>query len=102
MDAFGKKQPWDAYFVDFDFTNLLTTGDTIHSATVTATNISTGADVTDTITTVASQSIVSPKVFVWVKGGTSGVNYKITCRVVTHSTPAEQYELDAKLPVMEF
>ena len=102
MDAFGKKQPWDEYFVAFDFTNLLNTGDTIHTATISAINISTGADATSTVTTVANQSIVSPKVFVWVKGGVTATNYKITCKIVTHATPPEQYELDAKLPVVEF
>ncbi len=100
MDSFGKKQPSEAYKLAFDFTNVLVDGDTIASATITVIDIDSGADVTSTLTTVANQVISSPKVYFWIKAGTSGHNYKVTCVIVTSADPAETYELDARLPVI--
>jgi NADPH-dependent ferric siderophore reductase len=95
MRVFDDKQPSEAYYVQFDFTEAVDT-DTISSATVTAVDES-GTDVTTTIITAAKQTITSPSVYVWVKGGTSGTVYTITC-IITSSS-GEIYELDAQLPV---
>ncbi len=101
MNTFGKKQPGESYRVAFDFANVIPVGDAIATATVTAIDLADGTSVTDTILTGANQVIESPKVYVWIKAGTTAHNYKITCVIVTNSSPAETYELDARLPVME-
>jgi len=98
MDAFGNKQPYDEYFVDFDFTKDLTGVDTVKTATVTAVD-DIGADATAVITKVASQSITSRKVYVWVNGGVDGTMYVITCKIVT--TNGEKYEKDGEIFVEE-
>jgi len=101
MNTFGKKQPSEAYYIAFDFTNVITTGDSIATATITAIDLGDGTSATDTITTAAEQVIVSPKVYVWIKAGTADHNYKITCKITTNADPSEIYELDARLPVSE-
>ncbi len=98
MDAFDAKQPYEAYYVDFDFVNVLGDSDEIHEATVTAVD-GNGADVTATIISTVKQSIVSPKVYVWVMAGTTGQTYTITCKIVTDNL--EKYEKEATLAVTE-
>ena len=100
MDNFSTKQPYEAYYVEFPFTKDLG-ADGIASATVTATNNDTGADMTATVTTAANQIILGQSVFVWVKAGTTGTDYKITCRIVADDDNASQYEKDGLLPVLE-
>ena len=63
MDRFRTKQTGEAYFIEFDFSTIASTL-TISSAVTTAKVVATGVDVTDTITTAASQSIVGQSVFV--------------------------------------
>lgn len=92
----GSKQPSEAYHISFDFTAWLGS-ETISSAVVVATDLADGSVVTSTVTTVGSQVIASPLVYVWVKAGTSGHDYNINC-VVTCSA-GSVYELDAVLPV---
>jgi hypothetical protein len=99
MRSFGSKQPYESYYVAFDFTNVIGEA-TITTATVVVVDEE-GTVVTETLTTVGSQLIVSPIVNVWVKGGATGKKYKITCKIGTDSTPSELYELDAWLPVRE-
>lgn len=91
------KQPSEAYFIAFDFTAWLGS-ETVSSAAVVATDLADGTVVTSTVTTVGSQSIVSPHVYVWVKAGTSGHNYNINC--VATCSGGSVYELDAVLPVL--
>ena len=98
MNAFGAKQPYEAYYVDFDFTKVIVSPDTIASATVTAVDQD-GVDVTNTVITTIKQNIASPKVYVWVTGGTSGKTYIITCKIITAN--GEKYEKDGELPVKE-
>ena len=94
----GAKQPYEAYYIQFNFTRYLGTA-TISSATVTAVDIADNSDVTATITTVGSQSITSPSVYVWVKAGTTAHTYQITCKIT--ASDGSKYELDALLPVVE-
>lgn len=97
IQSFGSKQSYEEYFVTFDFFRLISS-DEILSAAVVVTD-STGAVVTDTLTEAVKQSISGSQVNVFVKAGTSGSTYKITCKIVTETT--EQYEMEAYLPVLD-
>jgi len=99
MRVFDEKQPYEEYYLAFDFTNAVGT-ETITAATVTVTD-SAGTDKTSDLTTVANQRIDSPIVNVWVKGGATGQTYKITCKITTGANPSEKYELEAELPIVE-
>lgn len=94
----GAKQPYEAYFISFNFAKWLGTA-TILTATVTATDTDDDSDATATVTTEGSQVVSSPSVYVWVKAGTSGKVYQITCRIT--ASDGSKYELDALLPVTE-
>ena len=98
MEAFDPKQPYEAYYVDFDFVNVLVDDDTISTATISAVDED-SADATATITDVTKQDIDSPKVYVWVRAGTTGKTYTITCKIVC--TSGEKYELEGTLAVTE-
>lgn len=99
MEAFGAKQSTESYYVTFDFSNVMTSTDTVASAVVSAKD-SAGTDKTATVTTAAKQTISGQKVYVWVTGGTSGMIYTIICKATT-TTYAEVFELEAELPVFD-
>ena len=99
MARFGSKQPYEEYYVAFDFEALIGVASVASEAVIVYD--STGATVTSTITVVANQVIDSPLVNVWVQGGVTDNEYKITCRATTDASPQERYELDADLPVAE-
>jgi uncharacterized phiE125 gp8 family phage protein len=96
MDRFRTKQVAEAYYIEWDFTDLCGTA-TISSATVSAKIISTGADATATITTVGSQTVSSHSAFTWVKAGADGVDYQLTC--VATASDGSIYELEGLMLV---
>lgn len=98
MDRFGSKQPYEEYYIAFDFANYLGSA-AISTATTTAAVYSTGADATATILTSAEQTIIGKVVYVWVKAGSSGAEYRITCRIVADD--GSKYELDGLLMIAE-
>lgn len=67
------KDPNAVLDYQWDWSSWLPTGDTISSATVTA---SSGL-------TVASSSYTSTAVTAWLSGGTAGTEYTVTCRITT-------------------
>lgn len=93
------KQPSEAYYIKFDFTNAIGSA-AISTATVTAID-SLGVDAVAVITDSDKQSIVTPYVNVWVRGGVHKQNYTITCKITTDAVPSEIYELEAEVPVRE-
>jgi hypothetical protein len=93
----GFKQPAEAYYISFLFKSLLRSYN-IETAVITAHDADSGADVTATITEVAKQVTRSHSVDVWVKGGTDGHTYKITCSI--HASDNSDYILNAMLPVV--
>lgn len=100
MENFGSKQTYEAYYVTFDFVNVMAREDTIASATVTATGPNPATtDVTSTVTTAGLQNINGSRVNVWVKAGTSASTYTITCKIVTGA--GEKFEFEAGLPVLD-
>jgi len=94
---FALKQPTEAYYVQFDFTDVV--GDsTLSSAVVAAVDTADDSVVTSTITDVAQQSVGDYVVSVWLKAaGMTGKVYKITC--LATAADGSKYELDAYLPV---
>ena len=98
MESFSDKQPYEEYYVDFDFVNVVVSPDTIASAVVSVVD-ELGADATATVTTAIKQNIDSPKVYIWVNGGTTGKVYTITCKVATVN--GEKYEMEGTLSVTE-
>ena len=91
MDRFRNKQTGESYYIEFDFSSV-SSALIISSASVSAKIVSTGVDVTATITTVAKQLITSPVVYVWVTGGTDGVDYQITCKATTSNGSVHELE----------
>lgn len=95
---FGVKTPYEEYHVAFNFENYL--GDAgIASATVAVVERATGTVVTGDLTTVGLQLIADPRVYVWVKGGTVGRLYDISCKIVADDTNGSKYEIDGTLPI---
>ena len=78
-NTFSGKQPFDEYFVAFNFSNVIGK-DTIASAVVTAVD-SLDADKTSVVTDATQQNIDGPRVYVWVKGGDNahGQRYHKIC-----------------------
>jgi hypothetical protein len=88
------KQPYEELDYDFNFVDLLATGETIASSTVTIVpNDATMVLGTKVNTTTAVKQ--------WVSAGTSGVTYTLTCRIVTSNSPARKYEREMTIPVEE-
>lgn len=98
MDRFRNKQTGESYYIEFDFSSV-SSALIISSATVSAKIVSTGVDVTATITTFAKQLITSPVVYVWVTGGTDGVDYQITCKATASN--GSIYELEGLMLVAD-
>ena len=96
--AFGPKQPYEEYFVDFDFVNEIADDDHVESAEVTVLDED-GANVTDDITDEAKQTTSGTKVSIWIMAGETGKTYTLTCQIVT-AVLAEKYESEADLDVL--
>lgn len=77
------KQPSEIFTVTMDFSRRLAESETISTKTVTAIITTTLTDATDTV--ISSSAIDGTDVDVKVKGGTTGLSYKITI-VITTST----------------
>ena len=96
--AFTTKKPIEGYSISFDFTAALGV-ETISSITVTATDLSTLADVTTTILDATKQTNTDQIVYPYVQGGTTGHNYLITCLIA--GSGGSVFSLDGILPVEE-
>jgi hypothetical protein len=98
MDLFIDKQPYEEFYIGFDFINVMAGTDEISSATVTAVD-ELGVDSTAIIITTIKQYLDPTKVYVWVKGGTHNKTYTITCKIVTDI--GEKYEKEGEMSVVE-
>lgn len=96
--TFTSKQPYEAYAISFDFTTVLG-AETISTATITAVDQSDLTDVSTVVLDSTKQSNSDTVVYGWVRAGTSGHEYLITCQIV--GSLASQYELEGVLPVLE-
>lgn len=76
------KRPGESRLYEFDFTDLLATGETVSAVSgVTATTPSGSSALT-----VGSPTLTSPSAFVRISGGTSGYVYLLTCTVTTSAS----------------
>ncbi len=98
MSSFKSKQPYEAFYVDFNFSNVMNHTDSILSAVVTAKDPD-NIDVTETFLDPIRQHIDTFKVYIWVRAGTSGKIYTITCKVIT--VAGEKYEAEGTITVTE-
>lgn len=74
-----RKQPADVLDYDIDLSDWIEAGDSIQSIAITA----------PTGITVDSTSIASPRVKIWISGGTDGETYKLSPRITTTSRVLE-------------
>lgn len=83
--------PDDIADIEFDWSARLSGSETINSAIVTATGLTVapGGRVT---------SVNSPRVIVWLTGGTSGQRYDVKCTVTTSA--GRQYDHTARVTVL--
>jgi len=95
---FTEKQPYEAYAISFDFTSVLG-AETISSATIEAIDREDSSDVTATLLDATKQSETDTVVYGWVRAGTSGHSYVITCQIV--GSGASLYELEGIQTVTE-
>lgn len=109
MAAFDRKQTSEQYYVVFDFDSDLnpTDSDGTSLATESISSLSTisvidqydDSVVTSSLTDSGRHTYTSTKAYLWVKGGVSGHNYKITCKIIGSS--GSHYEADGILPVLD-
>jgi uncharacterized phiE125 gp8 family phage protein len=97
---FSTKRPAEAFAISFDFTAKLG-AENIASATLVAIDQTTLIDVSLTVLDVANQTNTTKIVYGWVRAGTSGHDYLITCTIIGDGAPASTYELEGILPVLE-
>lgn len=90
LPSFTNKQPSEQYYIAFDFDAYLD-GEVIDSAVITVVDED-GATV-ETLLDDTKQVLSSYRVYLWVKSGTSGIRYKITCKVTGEN--GSIYEMDA-------
>lgn len=93
-DRFSKI-PTSEFLISNDFEDDLESGDTLSTKAVTATAASDGSDATSSV--IESSLIEDDKVFVGVMGGTAGVDYRLTVKVVT--TAGYKYQKDIIMEV---
>jgi hypothetical protein len=79
---FMEKAPQTAYSVSIDISAWLVS-ETIQSLTCTAVDASTGADATAAILDTGKCTFSGGTLKPWIKGGTDGMVYLVTCLVVT-------------------
>ena len=82
------KQPVEIQDYDIDYSQWLTTGDNVQSATVT---------VDPAGLTIGGVMINDPRVKVWLSGGTNGVTYKVTVTATTADGRVKQDEFKLKV-----
>lgn len=80
------KDPAAVLDYKFDWSDWLESGETISTRTVTAESGITvdSSSITDTNTSVT----------VWLSGGTAGVNYDVTCRIVTSASRTDERTIE--------
>ena len=96
LDTFTK-QPYEELLKTVDFTNGLSSTETVSSATVIVTDLATDTDTSSTMA--GTPSVSSPNVTVMVKAGTTGKAYSISFRAVT--SLSQKLEADIRMNVTE-
>ena len=101
MDRFGNKQPYEEYYIKFDFSEDMSDGDTIATiSSVTAIDVADNSDVSASMLDSNLDFSEGAEASIFLKGGTTDHTYKITCKILT-TTLGEKYELEGLLTVKE-
>lgn len=107
-----QKQTYEAYTIDFEFDTVLAAGEelspTIGDHTVVALD-NTQADASATVLDDTSKSVVDSEngvvnstLRIQIRAGEEGKSpYKVTAKVKTTATPANQWEMDMNIKVKE-
>ncbi len=82
------KQPVEVKDYDIDYSEWLTAGDNVQSATVA---------VAPTGLTVTSVFVNDPRVKIWLSGGTDGTQYKLTVTMTTADGRIKQDEFKVRV-----
>ena len=99
MNVLGSKQPYEEYHVEFNFTKMLGSNEDLSSVESVSMEGPDGEDVTETMIDGTLEFTSSKSAYVFIKGGESGVVYKITCKIV--GSAESHYEMDANIRVVE-
>jgi hypothetical protein len=94
---FSPKQPWEEYYLEFDFSRDFGE-EAIVSAEVSFSPLiedSAGVPLIDE----ERQALEAARVLFWVQGGESGTVYRIECRVVGED--GSRYEMEGDILVLE-
>lgn len=91
------KQPWEERTLEFDFTDALSTGDSL--ASISGVTVWNGSTETTLTMLEGTPSITGAKVYAKIVGGTAGTDYWVRVRVIT--TNADQIEDDLKVLVRQ-
>jgi hypothetical protein len=81
MQSFGKR-PGEKYPIAVEFKDRLPPGQTLSSATASATVVATGATASSTVLESTTGSIVGTQALITVQAGTHGVNYELVVNAV--------------------
>ena len=100
LGKFGDKQPYEEYYLKFDFTEELAESDSIDEITATVIQVSDDSDTSPTMLDPTKDYADGSNAYVWIKGGTTDTVYLVTCKVTT-SVLKEKYELEGSITVRE-
>jgi hypothetical protein len=92
-----EKQPWDRKDYDIDYSQWLSTGDTVSSASATYVCVEDADDVELDLD--GSVTVTGTTTKVWAENGTTGRSYMITVRAIT--TGGRKIEAEIKLKIKE-
>lgn len=93
------KQPKEVFTIEFDFTERLATAETITSKTVSAIELKHNKSATSAVINSSTIAPLAKSVYVKVKNGIDGVNYKIT--VVVGTSGSNTLENDVIMEVYD-
>jgi len=100
LGRFGDKQPYEEYYLKFDFSEELAESDSIDTLTATVIKISDDTDASDTMLDNSKDYSDGADAYIWIKGGADDTAYLVTCKVLT-SVLKEKYELEGSITVRE-
>ena len=100
LKKFKPKQPYEEYYMYFDFANDLGTGVTVGSvSSFTAVDTADSSDVLTTITDTGLQFISGQKVYFWARAGADQHTYKFECKII--GSDGAKYENEGTMLVRE-
>ena len=100
LGKFGDKQPYEEYYLKFNFEEDMAADDTISTITATVTKMDDDTDMSATMLDADKNYSVGTSAYVWIKGGTDAELYLVTCKILT-VTLTEKYELEGSILVRE-